>query len=297
MASQPESHASTKDDTADVSISASADSSGASNLPDGCTSIRWGEDPVTVCRWWERPKLPQCYRYHLINIFLPHRLQCSMNIHVPRFLARIDLPSSDPGAVHPALINAMCLIACGLLAPEPLAAPLAALEAQFIKETRFHLPLSLALADRLIDFLMASCLLGWYYAGKGRLTEAHLALASASRFAAGCGLHQISSRSVEALEAQRDRGSRSLLGPPADSLELAERINAFWMAFLIDRTISMGTNWPAAFSDEEIETVLPACYSKFESDSTADLPNITQSRCGSQVHSAPLSCFAAGNQF
>jgi len=56
----------------------------------------------------------------------------------------------------------------------------------------------------------------------------------------------------------------SLLPPPVDPIDLADRIYAFWMVFLIERTGSASDKLVSAFLDGEIETVFPLPISYFE---------------------------------
>jgi len=53
-------------------------------------------------------------------------------------------------------------------------------------------------------------------------------------------------------------------------VELGERINSFWMLYISDRIVSMGTGLPNAISDDDIETIWPAPMETFESETTSD---------------------------
>lgn len=180
-----------------------------------------------------------------MNIFLRHRIQFGLDLNMKRFLMRLTLPTSHPNSIHPSLLNAMYLIAC-LYSPTP---EVVALQSRFFAQVRFHLPQALAQVDRLFDYLIATCLLARHYFHQARLLEAHQTIQAAARFSLACGMHKIRTRSVEATASDPDLAS-SLLGPPADTIELGERINIFWVIFVMDRMNSLTMNLPHTFSDE-----------------------------------------------
>lgn len=98
-----------------------------------------------------------------IDVFLSHRWHYATDFNVPRFLAAVEIPPSHPGCVHPALIDAMCLLGC-MHAQESFAK----YEALFLRRINNSLDQALHNADRLFDFLRASSLLGCYYYVKAR---------------------------------------------------------------------------------------------------------------------------------
>jgi len=209
------------------------------------------------CRWWEEDDLPQCYKYHLIDIFLQHRLQCALEFHVPRFLASLSLPPEK--GPHPALIDAMCLSACAFSRKRYLRKH----EPYLLSQARIHLAQSLAQADRLFDFIRASALISRYYTFRGRFLEGFSTISTCAKFTTACQLHKIKSRVWN--EANSDSiWNKSLLSPPADSIELAERIFGFWMVFVIERNYTASDKHTSVFPDEEIETVFPLPMSYFE---------------------------------
>ncbi|KDQ15275.1 hypothetical protein BOTBODRAFT_65632 [Botryobasidium botryosum FD-172 SS1] len=231
----------------------------------GCSAVLWGDTNDNGCQWWKHDKLPPCHKYHLMNIFLRYRMQFGLEVNMTRFVARLTLPPSHPNSIHPALLNAMYLLAC-VYTTSP---DIQALEPQFLAETRQHLPTALAEVDRLFDYLIASVLIARYYNHRTRSLEGHLAIASAARFSVGCGLHKIRSRSYDEMKVEL---ATSLLGPPKDMIELGERINTFWGIFTIDKRTSIAMNLPSAYSDEEIETVWPIPMECYEMEYIQALP-------------------------
>ncbi|KDQ08838.1 hypothetical protein BOTBODRAFT_555615 [Botryobasidium botryosum FD-172 SS1] len=212
--------------------------------------------------------LPDCVRNHLLTIFLSRRGQCTLQFHVKRFLDSLELPPEQ--GPHPALLNAMYLIACHFSTSRTLSG----CETLFLSRVQKHLAQALAHSDRLFDFILAAGLLSRYYSFKGRLLEAHSTGVTVTRFALGCGLHKIKTREwkkvAQESEKTRTQGRALLIPQPKDSVELGERINAFWMLYINDRIISIGTGLPNAISDDDIETVWPAPMEAFESHTASD---------------------------
>ncbi|KDQ07876.1 hypothetical protein BOTBODRAFT_38438 [Botryobasidium botryosum FD-172 SS1] len=209
------------------------------------------------CRWWELDELPRCYKYHLIDCFLHYRFQSGIELHIPRFLASLSLPPDE--GPHPALIDAMCLVACALSRKPYLRKH----EPYILSQARAHLDQSLAEADRLFDFIRASALLSRYYALRGRFQEGFITISACAKLTIACGLHKIASRVWSDPRARAVPGS-SLLKPPRDPVELAERILGFWAVFVIERMYTIHDRIPSAFVDDEIETVFPLPLSYFE---------------------------------
>lgn len=201
----------------------------------------------------------------LLNIFMQHRRQCMFEVHPDRFLQAVNSP--DPSQrPHPALVNAIYLLGCHF-APK---STVSQYESIFLARTRKGINASLENADRLLNFLQASCLLAWYFYFKGRLLEGHYHASAAARFAMSCGLHLLKVKAdgvqgtLTFYYPSPGNGDRSILPQPEDSIALAERINLFWSIFQADRTGSIGTGLPVVIRDEEIETPWPRRFEDFE---------------------------------
>jgi hypothetical protein len=94
-----------------------------------------------------------------INRFIENRGALPMEFHVPRFLSSLSLPATDPKSPHPALLDAMCLMACyferGFFHQY---------EEYFLTRFRKSMQDSLAFADRLMDFVKASLIVSmWHF--------------------------------------------------------------------------------------------------------------------------------------
>ncbi|KAF8319857.1 uncharacterized protein EI90DRAFT_3081670 [Cantharellus anzutake] len=163
----------------------------------------------------------------LTRLLLPFRGQFHFYVHIPRFLHKIRLQPSDAQAVHPALLNAVFLAACNVGGGF-----MATYETLFLNRTRHFLQQSLAMADRLVDFMWANVLLVSYYIRVGRVVEAHNALASTVRFAVGAGLHDAS------------EGQTGLAMPPADSTDRMERTHLWYALMLCEAAIGVGAGLP-----------------------------------------------------
>lgn len=224
------------------------------------------------CRWWEEDELPRCYRYHLydlaifssrfptllkspqlynsVDLFLLHRAKCGLELHIPKFLASLCLPSTSEHSPHPALVDAMCLAACAFSRK----AGLRRHEPYLLSQTRKHLAESLAQADRLFDFIRASAILARYLTFRGRLAEGFNTISTCAHFTIACRLHKITSR-VWSESSPWSLSSGSLLAPPAKSVELGERIDGFWQVFVIERAFTSSSGLTSAFVDD-VGTIL-----------------------------------------
>lgn len=103
-----------------------------------------------------------------LSIFLPHRHQLGFDLHIPRLKRHIQLPPDDPHALHPCLIDAICLGGCASAGLD-----FDAYARIFQLRTEEQMALALASADRLEDLLWAMVILGWHYIRKGNEVQAH----------------------------------------------------------------------------------------------------------------------------
>jgi len=139
--------------------------------------------------WWEPEVLPAPIRNYLyvktryqlrftayqaaigfrVGVFLAHRHRCQFDVNVPRFLTTIVY--SETSQPHPALIEAVYLTACYFTARFHPNQNISRHEEHFLGRARKALNESLAFSDRLLDFIRASNLVGWYLFAKGRFLE------------------------------------------------------------------------------------------------------------------------------
>jgi hypothetical protein len=194
-----------------------------------------------------------------LSIFLPHRDQFNFDLDLERFEARLLLPSTDPDALHPCLVNAVALAACSCAGSD-----LRAFETVFLERTQRQCERSLANADRLEHFLWSSVIVGWYWTRVGKILNAHsvstsewalsralnlntnlILFQAIAHWAIACDLHCIPDP-----ERYVQHGDYGLLGPLRDIVHFAERVNLWWAIFLLDRRVALATGLPPSIREE-----------------------------------------------
>jgi len=167
-------------------------------------------------------------------------------------------------------------------------------ESRFMARTTEAIAVALERSDRLVNVVQAQCLMAFYLYSSGRLLEGFMHSSAAARLAIGLDLHKIvsldpknpNSTNAASQDPEREKQQASvanpatssqlnILPPPVDMVELGERINAFWMAFNVDRAWAVATGMPIAFSDGEhvrtqIETVWPRSMADYENGTVSD---------------------------
>ncbi|KAG9001585.1 accessory factor associated with RNA polymerase II [Tulasnella sp. JGI-2019a] len=231
-------------------------------------SVSWEDDlrlsALDLSRQLDLEDVPAAISQELLHVFLQHRRQCAFEVHTPRFVASLALPPAQ--RPHPALLNAIYLLGSHFSKSPQLSQ----YEALFLTRTRRGINHALENADRLLDFLQASCLLAWYFFFKGRLLEGHYHASAAARFAISSGLHLLKVK-PEGVQGTLGffnpptpvSGDRKILAPPEDSIALGERVNLFWSIFLADRTGAIGTGLPVVIRDEDVEASWPRRFEDF----------------------------------
>ncbi|TDL20139.1 hypothetical protein BD410DRAFT_899724 [Rickenella mellea] len=220
--------------------------------------------------WYEPEYLAPTDRDVLLNIFMPHSQQCGFTAH-PERLRSEDGP-------HPALMNAIYVLACHFSHSQPLAEQ----EPRFLTRALRGVSTALEHSDRLVDIVQASCLLAVYFYSKARLLEGYYHASSAARLAVTLGLHQIrtpvwNARDGFAADAWQGFPCGTVpVPPPKDALELGERIHAFWQVFVVDRCWSVATGLPSSLPDDDhpqlhISTVWPNSISDFQNGNLANI--------------------------
>ncbi|KAG8888812.1 hypothetical protein FRB98_006708 [Tulasnella sp. 332] len=261
-------------DTTSSSISSPSLSSGMtsgslSSSVSSPPSVSWEDDlrisALDLSRQPDLEDIPASISQELLHVFLQHRRQCAFEVHIPRFVASLALPLNQ--RPHSALLNAIYLLGSHF-SKNP---QLSQYEALFLTRTRRGINHALENADRLLDFLQASCLLAWYFFFKGRLLEGHYHASAAARFAISCGLHllKVKPEGTQGTLAFFNpsapvAGDRNILPPPEDTIAVGERVNLFWSIFLADRTGAIGTGLPVVIRDEDVEATWPRLFEDFE---------------------------------
>ncbi|KAI0769392.1 hypothetical protein BD413DRAFT_83223 [Trametes elegans] len=179
----------------------------------------------------------------LLEIFIPHRHQCGLDIHVGRLRDSLNLPPSEQR--HPVLMNAIYLWACYLSRPGSLSQ----YEQLYLSRTTASLGDAMQYASKAVDLIQACCMLSVYYLSNGRLLEGSYFSAAASTVAVQCRLHQIGSTAQVAGFGSWDASFD--LPPPKDNVERGERIATFWQVYNLDRCWSVVLRRPATLPDSD----------------------------------------------
>ncbi|KDQ21567.1 hypothetical protein BOTBODRAFT_207098 [Botryobasidium botryosum FD-172 SS1] len=120
--------------------------------------------PRLIGSWWATgDPPPSSLITTLSGIFAAHEHQHTHDPRPPEFYASLHDPDMAVGS-HPALRNAVCLVAC-VCTP---GGPFTRLEPVFLRRTTYFLEQALANVDRLLDFIEASIFLAYYFVHKGR---------------------------------------------------------------------------------------------------------------------------------
>ncbi|KAJ2968221.1 hypothetical protein NUW54_g13283 [Trametes sanguinea] len=123
----------------------------------------------------------------LLEIFIPHRHQCGLDIHVGRLRDSMNLSPAEQH--HPVLMNAICLWACYLTRPGSLSQ----YEQLYLSRTTAAIGDAMQYPSKAVDLIQACCMLSVYYLSNGRLLEGSYYSAAACTLALQCRLHHIGS--------------------------------------------------------------------------------------------------------
>ncbi|KDQ20173.1 hypothetical protein BOTBODRAFT_27581 [Botryobasidium botryosum FD-172 SS1] len=199
----------------------------------------------------------------LIDVFLKYSWIYFAEWNIDRFWVAYKLPPSHPQSIHPALLDAMCLLGCIQTrhvsrAYEPL----------FRARLQRSLHDCLAAADRLLDFIRASTMAAAYSLLKGRHIDGQNRFAVIAQFAMACGLHQIDTYDLPSLKLL------PLLKKPKDLIELGDMIYTWWCIFCGDRIGALLANTPSTIphNDKTITTMWPCLLSDYANGRAAHTP-------------------------
>ncbi|KDQ19920.1 hypothetical protein BOTBODRAFT_183944 [Botryobasidium botryosum FD-172 SS1] len=184
--------------------------------------------------------IPTNIRDPLVDIFLRNRWLSFVELNVARFQSSYKLPPNHSESIHPALLDAVCLLGCLYSRTR-----LQTYERFFYTRVQSSLYECLANADRLFDFIRASALVTTYCYLKGRRIEGHNRASAIARFAMACGLHRIDLYSPN---------QPSMISPsrlPRDLVDVGDMIYTWWGVFCADRVGAMALDVPGAIPDDE----------------------------------------------
>ena len=211
------------------------------------------------------------YRFSL-EIFLPHRHQCGLEIHVGRLRESLTRPPAERR--HPVLMNAIYLWACYMSRPGPLGEH----EPLYLSRALSALQDALPDPSKVVDLIQAQCILSVYFLSNGRTLEGSYHASSAASLAVQWGLHQAGAADVTPGNILGEWELSSFrLEPPIDAIEQGERILTFWQVYDLDRCWSVVLGRPSIIPDSKhprstITTPWPQRMEEYEAVST--LPRV-----------------------
>jgi hypothetical protein len=160
---------------------------------------------------------------------------------------RFKNPQYHDQEPHPALLNAIYLLACHY-AHTPY---FAELEPGLLTKTLDEINAALEISDRLLDIVQASSLLAIYLYNNNRAVEGYRQAFSAVRLAVGLGLHQLHPIGDPSVSACHQLNTFVPVAAPQDDMDMTDRIFAFWQVFVVDRCWSVFHGLPLAFPEKD----------------------------------------------
>jgi len=146
---------------------------------------------------------------------------------------------------HPVLMNAIFLWACFVSRPGPFSQH----ETHYLTCTLEALAESLQHPDKIVDIVLALCLLSTYFLSNGRMLEGSYHATAAASLAVQYGLHGGTSQKnnwcLESMDSFKIESTKDASGDD-------ERILAFWQAYNLDCCWSVVLHKPPTIRDARI---------------------------------------------
>ncbi|KAK0200077.1 hypothetical protein DFS33DRAFT_216598 [Desarmillaria ectypa] len=211
--------------------------------------------------WNTRDSLPPKIKIILVEAFLSHRHQCYFEG------CGIGLTESER---HPAFMNTVYFLGCYYTR----SLHLSDLETHFLNLALHDIASALTGHERTIDVVRASSLLAIYFYSTGQITEGYRHSVSAARLALSIGLHRI------CFPEFPGKLHNSITHT---SMDMSDRVSAFWQIFMVDTCWSAATGFPSLLSRSgdykvRIETPLPTSQGSVDTNSlfgeTIALPSV-----------------------
>lgn len=114
-------------------------------------------------------------------VLLPHRDHLPLGLNIPRLEQRILLPPTNANALHPCLINAICLGGVTTAGRD-----FDAYAKIFRERAREEMVNSLSIVDRMEHLLWSSIILGWYWCRIGNDVQASALATSTCKILCHC---------------------------------------------------------------------------------------------------------------
>ncbi|KAF8627219.1 hypothetical protein AX15_004481 [Amanita polypyramis BW_CC] len=208
----------------------------------------------------------------LMDIIIPHRHQCGLEVHFGRLRESLTCPLVVQR--HPMLMNSIYLWACFVSRPEPLCQ----YEEHYLELALKEVPDALRGAENIIDVIQASCLLSLYFLANGRFMEGGYHASAAASLAIQNGLCDKETHLAH-VYGYDEAGESFELKPPRSDIKTGERILTFWQVYNLDRCWSVVLRKPAVIPDNvySITCPWPQSISEYETghiDTNPAVPTI-----------------------
>lgn len=218
--------------------------------------------------YWKHCRLGSRWlTHHRIDFFLLHSSQVGFFLHKPRFvhLIRQQDPQTRNSRVSSALVNAVYLWGIQFSGDTGLLQH----EQSFLSRAVQALSDDLAnVQTHNVTFLIqAEVLLATYFFAHGRFLEGRYHCSAAVALALSTKLNRIRSANSPSLRTDWIRTTGFDIPAPADPVEEGERINAFWMVYVLHKSWSVGLGSPSQINDEngaQIDTPWPLEIEQYE---------------------------------
>ncbi|KLO17705.1 hypothetical protein SCHPADRAFT_936895 [Schizopora paradoxa] len=231
----------------------------------------------------------------LLAIFAPHASRLGFSLNVPNFLASVAKPTGDPTRPHSGLVDVITLWALRLAQIPDFIVH----EPAYIAKALESLPLAVGSDSpaHQLQLVQAEVLLALYFFCDGRLLEGRYHASAAMSSAMSYHLHKIGAPPASPTTAMAGLllvGNTAGMTPAQDAIELGERINVFWSAYLLDRCWSVALGSPPSLLDERppsltISSPLPRLMEEYASMEIDHITEDGQSLCDFMNGSADYS--------
>ncbi|WWC70190.1 uncharacterized protein I206_104140 [Kwoniella pini CBS 10737] len=206
----------------------------------------------------DKGEISEKERDHLLLLYFTGQRLLGVDMHISSFYERLQSSDSSKRP-HPCLLNAIYLMTCR---KSPLES-LRKLETTFYKRAKEQMEEAIISHDTVFDAIRAGTMLITWLFGWDRQLEGWAMLGQTVGLAIAVGLDRIES-SVDVSTEYKLRSPTSYLPPAKSHLELADRINAFWILYLVNKCVCIGFELSSLFDLDRITTPLPRPWEEYE---------------------------------
>ncbi|KAI0078725.1 hypothetical protein K474DRAFT_1660123 [Panus rudis PR-1116 ss-1] len=205
--------------------------------------------PTQHMQWWESPEPPQRVAQTLVSYFLAHGTKIGLFFEPTQLTERMFNPTVNRPRPVLAVRNAIYLWGISLSQDPQLQSK----ESLFLSRTliSIHASLSSGLPQDTLYVLQAEILIAYYFYHKDRLLEGKFHSNAAVSLALLCGLHKAGAEWGDVAVGRQDLGMNLSLPAPRTSMELGQRIHAWWATFILDKCWVVALGAPSAIVEED----------------------------------------------